>query len=1011
MRVKMNFLPAEIEGIIARTYHLEGEAKPLPGEVDLNFLFTAQDHRKYLFKVAKEGTERAHLEFQNAMMRHLRAKNLGLDISQVVPSTSKGPILTLTGKKGEKRLARLLTWVEGRPFATVNPHSAQLLHDLGTLCGRLSAALKDFDHPAAHRFIKWDIAQVEWIKPYLGTMEDTGKNALLDYHYDLYESVVKPMAGALPRSVIYNDANDYNVLVGPGKANPTVPGVIDFGDAVHSYTINELAIALAYALMHKPDPMQAAYPIVQGYHKVFPIKEEELKALFALVNARLLISVVCSHQNREENPGNAYLQISDQAAWELMEKLREVPPTFAYYVFRHACGMEPCPARSVFNDWAVRQAGHIKPIVNKPLNDAHWLDLGMGSLELGNQSNVLDGALLSSRIETAIRESGKGAGLGKYNEARPFYTSPAFETESNDGPAWRTVHLGLDVFLPEGETVHAPLAGTVHNLADNKGERNYGPTVIIQHDVLPGLTFYTLYGHLDGLTLGKWKPGDTIKGGEQIGAIGAMHENGGWPPHLHFQIMLDMLGKNGDYPGVAAPALVEVWKSICPDPALLIKGSLPAVQQPPESPGLLAFREGHLGKNLSLSYRQPLMVQRGYMQYLYEADGRKYLDTVNNVAHVGHEHPRIVRAGQDQMAVLNTNTRYLHKNIVAFAEKLLATLPGPLSVAYVVNSGSEANELALRMAKAYTRQKDMVVVAVGYHGNTNACVDISSYKFDRKGGTGAPGHVHVVPIPDTYRGIYQEKEGSGKRYASHVKEAIEKVRSQGKGVAGFICESILSCGGQIVLPGGYLKEAYQHIRTAGGVCIADEVQTGCGRAGDYFWAFESQGVVPDIVTIGKPIGNGHPLGVVVATRKLADAFANGMEYFNTFGGNPVSCAIGLEVLNVIEGEGLVHNAQSIGQYLTEGLRQLKSNHHIIGDIRGMGLFLGIELVKNDQLEPATGQAAYLANRMRELGILMSTDGPYENVLKIKPPMVFDKNDSDFLLSTLGRVLKEDFMQA
>ncbi|MEQ9412229.1 MAG: aminotransferase class III-fold pyridoxal phosphate-dependent enzyme, partial [Cyclobacteriaceae bacterium] len=466
----------------------------------------------------------------------------------------------------------------------------------------------------------------------------------------------------------------------------------------------------------------------------------------------------------------------------------------------------------------------------------------------------------------------------------------------------------------------------------------------------------------------------------------------------------------GDFPGVATPLLIEVWKSICPDPWLLVAGTLSPFPRPVEDVHLLTFRKQHLGKNLSLSYHKPLMVQRGYRQYLYEANGRKYLDTVNNVAHVGHEHPRVVKSGQQQMAVLNTNTRYLHKNIVQFTKKLLSTMPDSLSVVYVVNSGSEANELALRIAKNYTQQKDIVVVEVGYHGNTNACVDISSYKFDKKGGKGAPEHVHVVPIPDTYRGLYRDKAEAGKKYASHVKYAIDKVKSNGKGIAGFICESVLSCGGQIVLPDGYLKEAYTYVREAGGVCIADEVQTGCGRAGDYFWAFESQGVVPDIVTIGKPIGNGHPFGVVVTTIQLADAFANGMEYFNTFGGNPVSSAIGLEVLNVIEDEGLQQNAKEIGNYLKEGLAQLKSNYPIIGDIRGLGLFLGIELVKDNQLTPATEQATYLANRMRELGILMSTDGPYENVLKIKPPIIFNKTDSDFLISTLDRVLKEDFMQ-
>ncbi|HNP06563.1 MAG TPA: aminotransferase class III-fold pyridoxal phosphate-dependent enzyme [Cyclobacteriaceae bacterium] len=1005
----MEFTSAKIKTLITRIYHLSGDIKELPGEIDLNYQLTTPDKRKYTFKIANPHEKLDILKFQNAMMLHLIAKNLGLDIPKVIYSKNKELITTIKDKKGKERLVRLLTWVEGRPFATVSPHSEQLLYRLGNLCAKLSLALKDFDHPAAHRFIKWDLAQVEWVKPHLDGFNG-GKNALVHYYFGLYESIVKPIKGSLPKSVIYNDANDYNVLVGFDKANPNVPGVIDFGDAVYSHTINELAIALAYALMHKPDPLQAAYHIVQGYHNTFPLQDSELKVLFTLITIRLLISVVCSHQNLKENPDNTYLQISDEAAWTLMEKLRNISPAFAYYTFRHACGMEPCPVNLIFKDWIAKQGSQLKPIIAKNLENAHWLDLGMDSVELGNQSIVLDDVQLKDQIEKVIQESGKSVGLGKYNEVRPFYTSSAFEVDSNDGPAWRTVHLGLDVFINAGETVFAPLKGTIYSVADNVGNRNYGPTIILKHDILPELIFYTLYGHVDKSTLAKWKAGDKVKAGAPIGKIGDLHENGGWSPHLHFQIMLDTLEKKGDFPGVAAPMLIDVWKSICPDPWLLVTGTLSPHTHKNENAKLLSFRKQHLGKNLSLSYHKPLMMQRGYMQYLYEADGRKYLDTVNNVAHVGHEHPRVVSAGQKQMAVLNTNTRYLHKNIVAFTKKLLSTMPASLSVVYVVNSGSEANELALRIAKTYTKQKDMVVVEVGYHGNTNACVDISSYKFDRKGGKGAPDHVHVVPIPDTYRGIYRDKKDAGKKYASHIKEAIVKVQSKGKGIAGFICESVLSCGGQIVLPDGYLKEAYAHVREAGGVCIADEVQTGCGRAGDHFWAFQSQDVVPDIVTIGKPIGNGHPLGVVVTSIKLADAFANGMEYFNTFGGNPVSSAIGLEVLNVIKDKGLQQNAKKIGNYMKKRLTQLKNNYPIIGDVRGMGLFLGIELVKDNQLTPATEQATYLANRMRELGILMSTDGPFENVLKIKPPIIFNKEDSDFLLSTLDRVLKEDFMQ-
>jgi 4-aminobutyrate aminotransferase-like enzyme len=397
---------------------------------------------------------------------------------------------------------------------------------------------------------------------------------------------------------------------------------------------------------------------------------------------------------------------------------------------------------------------------------------------------------------------------------------------------------------------------------------------------------------------------------------------------------------------------------------------------------------------------------RGSQQYLYDENGRAYLDAVNNVSHVGHCHPRVVKAGQEQMAVLNTNTRYLYDDLVRYAERLCATLPEPLSVCFFVCSGSEANELALRLARTHTRKQDIIVVDVAYHGNTTALIEISPYKYEGPGGTGAPEYVHKVPMPDVYRGIYKSSDPqAGKKYAHYVEAAVQQHQGE---VAAFMCESLLGCGGQIVLPDGYLREAYRHVRNAGGVCIADEVQVGFGRVGTHFWGFETQDVVPDIVTMGKPIGNGHPLAAVVTTPEIAASFNNGMEYFNTFGGNPVSCAIGLAVLDVIADEQLQANALKVGQHLMDGLRKLMDKHPLIGDVRGLGLFVGIELVLDRAtLAPAAAQAAYIANRMRERGILLSTDGPFHNVLKIKPPLVFTAANADFLVSTLDELLTED----
>ena len=306
----------------------------------------------------------------------------------------------------------------------------------------------------------------------------------------------------------------------------------------------------------------------------------------------------------------------------------------------------------------------------------------------------------------------------------------------------------------------------------------------------------------------------------------------------------------------------------------------------------------------------------------------------------------------------------------------------------------------------------MVVLEAGYHGNTNACIEMSSYKFESKGGVGLSPHVEMAIAPDVYRGPYKSDDpNAGEKYAELVQQAIDRTHAKGRNIAGFIHESILSCGGQLVLPKGYLRSAYAAIRKAGGVNIADEVQVGFGRVGEYFWGFELQGVVPDIVTMGKPMGNGHPLGAVVCTRAIADAFDNGMEYFNTFGGNPVSCAIGLEVLRVVKDENLQEHALELGNYLKEKLIELQGKYPIIGDVRGHGLFLGFELVKDRKtLEPAAAACRYLANRMRQHGVLMSADGPLHNVIKIKPPMCFTKANADFLMATLDKVFGEDGMR-
>lgn len=992
-------------------YGLHAEACPLPGELDHNFHLQTTAGQEFVLKIAHAGQQRDILDLQNKAMAYLAARNPSLLLPQVCVTSTGESTGIITASNGTTHFVRMLTYIPGKHLAEVKPHTPELLYGLGSMLGQMDHALEDFQHSAAQRLLKWDLQHTLWIRDYLQHIAEPGRRAMVENFVEQFETHVLPVLPSLRQSVIHNDANDYNVLVSPTEmGSAPVVSVIDFGDMVRTYTVCELAIAAAYAMLGKNDPLSAAAQVVAGYHAAFPLSEAELEVLYPLICSRLCISVVNSAYQQKVEPDNAYLTISEKPAWTLLEQLVNIHPRLAYYTFRHACGLQPCPSTTALVQWLTNNADTFGSVVEPDLRIANTVifDLSVGSRELGNLLNVSDLAWFNQHIFERMKAAKSDVGIGRYNEVRQIYTSDAYRVEGNNGPEWRTVHVGLDIFMEPGSPVLAPLDGIVHSFHNNAAALDYGPTIILQHTVADGqLTFFTLYGHLSIDSLEKLETGQPIPRGTAFAKIGNDQVNGGWPPHLHFQIITDMLDKMGDFPGVALPSQRAVRLSLSPDPNLITCISLERFPKEGLSKEQVQrVRSERIGRSLSISYQQPLKIVRGWQQYLYDENGRAYLDAVNNVSHVGHCHPRVVKAGQEQMAVLNTNTRYLYDDLVLYAERLCATLPEPLSVCYFVCSGSEANELALRLARTHTHKQDIVVVDVAYHGNTTALIDISPYKHEGPGGTGAPGYVHKVPMPDVYRGPYKSSDQqAGKKYAQYVEAAVQ--RHQGE-VAAFICESLLGCGGQIVLPDGYLKEAYRHVRNAGGVCIADEVQVGFGRVGTHFWGFETQDVVPDIVTMGKPMGNGHPLAAVVTTPEIAASFNNGMEYFNTFGGNPVSCAIGLAVLDVIADEQLQANALEVGQHLMDGLRKLMDTYPLIGDVRGLGLFVGIELVLDRAtLAPAAAQAAYIANRMRERGILLSTDGPFHNVLKIKPPLVFTEANADFLVSTLDELLKED----
>lgn len=994
-------------------YDLKVTAKRLQGEVDLNFqLQDLVTSTKYTLKISRSGCRKEIIQFQQEILQHLSQQGLPFDIPSMIPTPRGQQIIAIRDHQGNDRWLRLHQWVEGSMVSDINPKSQDLMQQWGHTAGLLARALWGFDHEEAHRQYKWDPSLTLASRKYASYIADPEDAALADHFWSLFEAKTLPLLPTLRMGVNYNDAHEHNLLAQYIDDGIQIVGVIDMGDALYTHTINELAIACAYACMYIPDPLDGAIQVVKGFNQALPLEDAELQVLYSLISARLLITVANAARMRYEEPSNTYLSIHEQPAWELLRKWKNIHPSLAHYSFRSACDLEPCPWHTVYREWCMSGAVTVHPLIDITEKKIIPINLDVGSLDLGNNANFLDIDTFERHIARHLEDRHADIGVGGYGEVRPFYTSDAYQVEGNGGVQWRTVHLGIDIWTSAGTKVYAPLDGVIHSYANNHGNCNYGPTLIVRHNVTAELIFYTLYGHLSLDSLDNVEIGMPVTQGQCIAYIGDRHVNGRWPPHLHFQVLLDDLGCEGDFPGVAYPHNRESWMSICPDPSIL----LPHLRWPAAVPcfsqdSIVAMRKKHLGSSLSVSYDAPLQIVRGYQQYLYDTSGRRYLDTVNNVAHVGHEHPRVVAAGQRQMAVLNTNTRYLHHQIVQYAAALLSTFPPSLCVVHFVNSGSEANELALRMARTYTSQQDMLAIEHAYHGNTAACIDISSYKFDGPGGQGAPPHTHLLPIPDCFRGMYTDHTKAGLTYADHANDAIQNIIKSGSGIAGFIAESILSCGGQIMLPQGYLSSVYAMVRAANGVCIADEVQVGFGRVGSHFWGFELYNVVPDIVTLGKPIGNGHALAAVVTTRQVADAFANGMEFFNTFGGNPVACAIGHEVLKTVEEEHLQANAANVGSYLLQQLNDLQESYPIIGDVRGIGLFLGIELV-TDRINktPAAKAATYLTNRMRDRGILMSVDGPYHNVIKIKPPMCFSIENADFLIENLTLILEEDRMQ-
>ena len=967
----------------------------LNSERDKNYLLKINRTTKFVVKISNPLESIKLLEMQDELLIIL---NQRVSIKKYIPKKIHSSIMTYKDELGRKCYVRILKYIEGEMYARIKT-SDKLQKSLGFFLGNLSKEFQSMGNPSSFRNFQWDPSNIDWIDRFVNVFKGDQKS-IINNTLDEYINFFIKNKNNIRYSLTHGDANNYNLVV----KNNKIIGLIDYGDMIFAPTINDLAIALAYALMNQQNLYSTLKNIIKNYHQQFPITFHEFFSLMTLVKCRLIITVVMATKQRNKFPNNKYLSISEKDAWSLLSKLDKINPYVFIFFLRDMCGYPVINNYSKIIDYIKKN--QFSNILEFDLNLVNKTIIKLDSAsKFSNIHKKHNPQIITKKINLYLKDNDSAVGIGLYKEKRNIYKGKNFLSLLNP-KIKREIHLGIDIFVPPRTSILSPLKGNVFILKNNNFEFDYGPTIVLEHKIDKEVVFYTLYGHLSKKSLKKLVLGQNINKGEKLGEIGNYPINGNWSPHLHFQIILNMMGEKNNFPGVAEDILLSMWSKISPDPNLILNIPSSFFEEHDEIDKIIAKRKTLISNNLSIAYKKPLQMISARGQYFYDYKGRKYLDCINNISHVGHSHPFVHQALMKQNEKLNTNTRYLYKIMNEYSERLINKFSKKLDTIFFVCSGSEANDLAYRIAQTFTQAKDVLVMDNAYHGNTNSMIDLSPYKFKGRGGAGKKEYVHIAEMPDGIRGKWKYSDADWvKKYIFQVKNLIDNIYNKKRTLSCFFVESILGCGGQIFLPQNYLKEVFKLVKSKGALCIIDEVQTGFGRVGNKFWGFEEQNIIPDIVTLGKPMGNGHPIAAVVTTKEIANVFNNGMEYFNSFGGNPVSCAVGNAVLEVIEKEDLQNHADVVGRYLLNSLIKIKRKHsNLISEVRGRGLFIGIDLIKNFKNQPNEKLATKIVNTLRDKGILLSTDGPNHNVIKIKPPLPFSKEDSDFLSHELNQVL-------
>ncbi|MGV8881402.1 MAG: aminotransferase [Rhodoglobus sp.] len=932
----------EVKRLFGEHFGVEVDLSSLGSQQDQNFRVFVRGESEPLgvLKLSNPVFSGAEIEMQDEAAAVVADRHPTLRIPRVVVGP-RGP-MSAWWESSEGRIhGRVIENISGSTLMGSGYLSPAVIARMGELSAKVSTALADYTHEASDRILQWDLRYAARVIDLLLPEElDADVRKTVEHAVRPALVALDAVSDRLPMQAGHFDVTDDNVLHPVG--DPLPDAVIDFGDVASSWAVSEIAVTVSSVLHHDGAEPTSALPAIRAFHAARTLSDDEIEALWPLVVLRGAILVLSGRQQTRIDEENTYAGDALDREFRVLTQAASVPVAVMTHTIRRALGVGVATAQP----WTA-------PALLPALPRVVVLDAGTVS-PLNDEGAWLSGDTVERAARAALDDGADAVVLPAW---RPILAGAPRRTPAEPS----TVPTALTLWLAR----ETPLAAASQN--------EHGRLVVRSDD--RSVSFVGI-------------PADTA------------------PNTLPAGIPIRVQGPLGgdiDAPDLVTASLAPGWIAVLGDPA----GALGFVVSPPSGEGdddVLARRERVLAEVQEHYYAHPPQMERGWREYLVDVNGRVFLDMVNNVASVGHAHPRIANAASRQLRLLNTNSRFNYRAITDYAERIAATLPDELDTVFFVNSGSEATDLAVRLAMASTGRSDIVAMREAYHGWTYASDAISTSIADNPNALETrPEWVHTVDAANSYRGIHRGADAS--RYAPEAVAVIDRLAASGHAPAGFISESYFGNAGGVALPDGYLSAVYGAIRAHGGLAIADEVQVGFGRLGEWFWGFQQQGAVPDVVAVAKSIGAGQPIGVVITRREIADRYRSQGYFFSSTGGSPVSSVIGMAVLDVIEQEGLQENARVVGAHLKSRLMELGKKHSIIGTVHGSGLYLGLEFIRDhDTLEPAPTETAAICDRLLEHGIIMQPTGDHLNVLKIKPPLCVTKESVDYFVDGLDRVL-------